>query len=358
VIDETLEQTERTYYGELIYDRSFFTGRGLFTGGVSYRHKKVDNAPVWSSYLPDFLGPDNEDFLPLVATEDYQSRLWSAFGQYTHRFGDIDLMLGLRYDDHDQYKDHLSFSGALGWTPNNRWIIKLLYGTAYRTPFARQLISEDEPDLERISTLSTQAIWKPSRRLSLSAVGFYSELENHIVEDPYAGLSLANEQDIYGMELEVRLQATETLELAANLTLMDNSGPDETYELLTSIEIDPDTGEIIPIFEDVNYPYNPGAKTLANLMATWHPFERVSLFGRLGYFSSRRLVFPRTGGSESASSQWLLDASATLHDLFFTGSELSLTVTNLLDERYETPGTYSFIDGRSAAFEAVWRIRW
>ena len=53
-----------------------------------------------------------------------------------------------------------------------------------------------------------------------------SQLNRHIIEDPYAGLSLANEQDIWGVELEGQYRPFESLELAANLTLMDNSGPD------------------------------------------------------------------------------------------------------------------------------------
>ena len=59
IIDKTLKQKERTAYGEIIYDRSFLSGRGLFTGGLSYRNKEIDNAPIWGGYLPDYLGPDN-----------------------------------------------------------------------------------------------------------------------------------------------------------------------------------------------------------------------------------------------------------------------------------------------------------
>ena len=96
--------------------------------------------------------------------------------------------------------------------------------------------------------------------------------------------------------------------------------------MLTDFIIDPETGQIIPVFKDINYPYDPGAKTLFNLMATWRPLENISLFMRLGYFSSRRLVFPREGGYESVPGEWLLDGNATVKDLLVPGSELSVTI--------------------------------
>ena len=60
IIDKTLKQKERTAYGEIIYDRSFLSGRGLFTGGLSYRNKEIEQRPdLEGGYLPDYLGPDN-----------------------------------------------------------------------------------------------------------------------------------------------------------------------------------------------------------------------------------------------------------------------------------------------------------
>ena len=46
VIDRIQTQKESTSYGEIVYDRSLMTGTGIFTGGVSYLHKQVDDAPI------------------------------------------------------------------------------------------------------------------------------------------------------------------------------------------------------------------------------------------------------------------------------------------------------------------------
>ena len=66
IIDRTIDQDEGTAYAELIYDKAFQAGQGLFTAGVSYRENRVDNAPVWDGYLPDYLGPENENLLPIL----------------------------------------------------------------------------------------------------------------------------------------------------------------------------------------------------------------------------------------------------------------------------------------------------
>jgi outer membrane receptor protein involved in Fe transport len=124
VIDRDLEQNEHTYYGEIIYDKSFMAGQSILTGGLSYRKKRINNAPIWESYLPDYLGPENEYFLPIIAEEDYNTRLWSVFAQYTQKFGDVDCWLGLRNDRHDEYKDHLSYNAGLSWSPSPTWILK------------------------------------------------------------------------------------------------------------------------------------------------------------------------------------------------------------------------------------------
>jgi outer membrane receptor protein involved in Fe transport len=357
IIDRSFEQKEKTLYGEGIYDRSFFAGRGLFTGGLSYRDKRIDDALVWEDYFPEMLGPENENFLPRVSEKDYHSALWSAFGQYSQKIGEWDGWLGLRFDNHDEYKDHFSFSTGVSWQPAEDWILKLLYGTAYRTPFARQLLEDEEPDLEKIKSVNLHAGWKPAGWLALSAVGFYSKIDNHIFEDPYAGLSLASHQDFYGMEMEVDIKVTRELSLAANFTLTENSGPDQIYNFNDFTFVRPD-GTVVKHFVHLKYPYDTGAKDLFNLIATWNPFERVTTSLRLGCFSSRRLIFPRGEGFESFSGQCLLDATLRVKDIFVPGLDLSVIVKNLTDNFYETPGTYHAIQGDPFTIEFGLQKTW
>jgi len=370
VIDLTFTPRESTLYGEAIYDRSFLAGRGLVTGGISYRDRQVRDAPVWDSYPPDFLGPDNETFLPSLVEADYDTRLGSVFGQYTHKFGRFELMGGLRYDDHDSYKDHLSYNGAAVWSPADAWVFKLLYGNAYRTPFARQVVEGSpflrqpqeggQPDLEGIETLSARAAWQPSKKLGLGLCAFWSGLDNHVTEDPYAGISQPNSQDIFGIEAEAWFRPFDGLELAANLTLMDNHGPEESYVFVESVFVRPD-GSVGIVWGERNYPYDIGADTLFNFTATWRPLDWLTAFLRVRYFSDRLLIYPRAGGFEASRSTdgvWLADLTLTARDLFVPGVDLELAVRNLTDEDYETPGTYTTIPGEPLSATLMLRVRW
>ena len=357
IIDYTLEQKERTSYGEIIYNRSFRSGLGLFTGGLSYRKKYIEDAPIWNSYLPDYLGPENPFFLPLVREVDYDTSLWSAFGQYNHKIGNLDLWIGLRNDAHDDYKNHVSYNAGLVWSPSSKWLVKSLYGSAYRTPFAAQLLKEEEPDLEKIKTLNLQVSWKPSKKAEVSLCGFVSRIKNHIMEDPYAGLSEPNEQTIAGVEMEGRLSPIDNLDFSTNLTLLDNSGADETYTYIHHIEPGPG-GTWVPVYESIRYPFNTGPESLFNLTSTWRPVEKVSVFARLGYFSSRQLIYPKATDYPSCSGAWIFDLSATIRDIISQGLDVGIAVKNLFDKDYSTPGTYSTIDGEPFSVELVLRKRW
>jgi outer membrane cobalamin receptor len=352
IIDLTLKQKERTSYGEIIYDRSFLSGRGLFTAGLSYRERHIEDAPIWDGYLPEYLGPENESFLPIITEADYDTRLRSLFGQYTHKIGDLDLWLGVRNDEHDDYKNHVSYNAGAVWSASSQWVFKLLYGTAYRTPFASQLLEEEETDLEKIKTLNLQVAWKPVKQAGLSVCGFISRIENHIMEDPYAGLSQPNNQDIKGVEIEGRLSPAKGLNFSANLTLIDNSGPDEIYHNKTYFD------GTIWHYEDLSYPYDSGPRTLFNLTGTWRPSEKVTTFARLGYFSSRRLIYPRATEFHSTPGVWLLDLTASIRDVVFSGLELEFSIRNLTDKEYDTPGTYSTIEGEPFSATVMLRKRW
>jgi outer membrane receptor protein involved in Fe transport len=359
IIDKTLNQKERTLYGEIIYDRSFLSGRGLFTGGLSYRNKEIGDAPIWNGYLPDYLGPENRNLLPGITLKDYNARLWSVFGQYNQKVGNVDLSVGLRNDAHDEYSNRLSYNAGAVWSPEPAWIMKLLYGVAYRTPFARQLLDEGKPDTEEIETLNLQVAWKPSPQAGLSVCGFISRIGNHIMEDPYAGLSLPNEQNIKGVEIEGRFSPVKSLDLSANLTLLDNEGPNETYHYndFSTVRLD---GTVVKHFTDLAYPFDRGPGALFNLMGTWRPVDRVTALLRLGYFSSRNLIFPRSAGAEiiSVPGVWLLDMSTTVRDIGIPGLDLEVSVRNLLDRDYQTPGTYSLIQGDPATLWVGLRMRW
>ena len=357
IIGRSVEQEESTTYAEVIYDRSLMTGRGVITGGLSYRRRTVRDAPVWDSFVPDFLSPDNTAFLPTVTLEDYDTTLRSLFGQYRHKWGDVDAWLGLRADDHDDYTDRISYNAGVSWGFRPAWMVKLLYGTAYRTPFARQLLSDENPELEKINCLSAQLAWKPSRLAEFTLTGFINRIDHHIKGDPYAGLSEPNDQRIRGLEVAGNLFVGDHLEVGANLTLLENSGPRETYRFNDYTIVQPD-GSVFRHFVDITSPYDIGPKRLFNLSCTWRPTDRFTGFAHLSYTASRKRIFPKATEFPSTSSVWIADVSGTFHDLVADGLDLSIRVENLFDHDYDTPGTYTMIDGHPLTVSVMLEKRW
>ena len=357
IIDMAFHQKEHTAYGELVYDKSLWRGMGVLTAGISYRDRKVHNAPVWEAYLPDFLGPENTAFLPRIVKTSYRTRLGSLFLQYLHKKGDLDLVAGLRYDKHSPYQDHLSYNMGVVWSHGQSWVLKLFYGTAYRTPFSRQLLGEDSPELEKTTALSAQLSFRPTSSLFLGLSGFRNRIENHIMEDPYAGLSEPNSQRITGVELEAKVKVARYLELGANLTLLDNHGPDETYRLNLYSYVTPD-GEVVKHFVDLAYPFDSGPDAIGNLWMRWKDPERVSLFVRVGFSSDYRLVPPRNQRPFKVDGGCIVDAALRFKDLPVSGAELTVAVKNLLNRDYDTAGTYSLRPARGISAQLWVRKSW
>ena len=351
VIDRNLKQEENSYYGELIYDRA-----GIFTAGFSLRKKNIRNAPSWDNYLPDYLGPDNEFFLPDVVESNYQSRLYSVFCQYNHHLNAFHFWGGVRSDFHDEYKDHISLSAGLTWSPSLAWNFKIIGGTAYRTPFAKQL-QEEEKELENISNISFEADWSPGESFRINFCGFYNSIDDHIKEDPYAGLSEPNQQKIYGGELEVQISPMEDLLLFTNLTIIANHGREERYKYNDYDFIRPD-GTIMQHYIYLDYPYDTGPDTLFNFSAKWTLIEKLVVFARLSYAGSKELSFPRGTEVYSTPGIWLVDGSITLKDIIKQGPDIQLSIENLFDREYEIPGTYHILAGPRFAITALLKFYW
>ena len=357
IIDRDFKVMEKTTYGELIYDRSFFTGKGLFTGGLSLRRKDIDDATIWQSYMPDFLGPENQYLFPMFSKLNYRDDLVSGFGQYTYQADNTKFWLGIRYDNHDLYEDNLSFNSGIAYYPTSSLIMKLLYGTAYRTPSSHQLFIHEEPKLEKVETLEAELSCNPADNFNFSLVAFTSRIEDHAKEDPYAQLSIGNHQDINGIEAEAGFKFSDQLKLAANMTLLDNRGPKETFHLLNAVYIRPD-GSLEYIYEDIKSPYDLGPETIFNMSATWLPVTNISFLADLKYRASHDLINARTGITSTADPVWLLDINAIIGDILSSGVTFSCSITNLFDTAYNIPGPYEMIEGEPFTLKFMLEKKW
>ncbi len=337
-IDRTFDREESSLFGEIVYDRSLFVSHGLLTLGASWRSDRYDRIPVWGSFFPDLLQPANLYFLPVVDNIDFENDLRTVFGQYRHDLGNVEVWGGFRYDDHELYEDRASFNTGLAWNMNS-YMFKLIYGTGYRTPFARQLKQDLNHKLEKISNLNAQLSWKtPDTQASIT--GFANRIENHVIEDRYAGagLSTPNKQTVYGVELELEHQLTDRLSLGGNLTLLRNSGPEEVYFYNDYSYIDPD-GNLVKNYLYLEHEYNMGPDIMGSLNLNWQVIPHVMLASELRYFSEQNLYYPIKDVVKSCDSAWILDLNLHVRDLW--PFDLSLFATNLLDNDHTIPGVYS-----------------
>ena len=355
IVDGASDQNESSLFGEIIYDQSLFHSKGLATLGASFRQDQFDRVPVWESFLPAFFSEENLYFLPQVSPINFENTLASVFGQYRHEFDAVEVWAGARYDDHEEYEDKISYNGGFAWNLGD-FIFKSLYGTAYRNPFAKQLQENGGDELEKIQNINAQLSWKNSD--TQAAVTFFRNIiDNHVIEDRYAGagLSSSNSQTIEGVELELNHQLTDSFKLSGNLTLLNNSGPNETYLYNDYTYID-DEGNVVKHYQKLDYAYDTGSKTMGNIKGIWQITDQVTLVPELKYFSERTLYYPVEDVTRVCDDAWVMDVNLLVKDVF--PFDLSLYLNNIFNNEVESPGLYSVTNSESFNAGLMIRMNW
>jgi len=355
IVDRELNQEESSLFGEVIYDQSLFHSKGLATIGGSWRKDKFDRVPVWDSFYPDYFSEENLSFLPVVKLIDFENTLASVFSQYRHEFDAIEIWAGARYDDHDEYEDKISYNGGFAWNLGD-FIFKSIYGTAYRNPFAKQLQENGGNKLEKIQNINAQLSWKNSETQAAVTL-FRNKIENHVIVDQYAGagLSTPNSQIIDGVELEFSHQLTDRFKLSGNLTLLNNSGPNETYLYNDYTYID-EKGNVAKHYQALGYPYDAGPETMGAVKGIWQITDNLTLVPELKYFSERTMYYPAEDVTRVCEDAWIMDVALLVKDVF--PFDLSIYLNNIFDNKYSSPGLYSITNNSSFNAGLMIRMDW
>ncbi|MBW2079491.1 MAG: TonB-dependent receptor plug domain-containing protein [Deltaproteobacteria bacterium] len=340
-------------FGEVLYDRELWDTKGLFTVGASYRYNKVTDAIVRKD--PLYFGPDNILFTPQIEQEDFNTSLWSIFGQVRHHWNHLDAWLGLRLDNHSQYNQTISHNMGISWFPRSSWYLKLLYGTAYRTPYNQELVGRKGLDPEQIQNLSMNLTWHPYASFSFSATIFWNEIRHHIQEEPYGGFSKPGSEDIYGGELDISWQVSHSLRFWANTTLLSQDGDKEKYKVLDHFLIKPD-GTREYYYSSWETPFDTGPENLLNIGLLWSPLDRLDFSTRLQYADSMTSYYKQGEISYSTTSQWLLDTTITVSDVLIQNLDIQLALKNVFNRHYKVSGTYSPTE--ADPFEAYLGLKW
>lgn len=104
---------------------------------------------------------------------------------------ELNLTLGIRYDNFEQFGDYINYRGALVYSPDIHQTWKLLYGTGIRTPTFREYLKVLEktsfvapiPKPERINSLELNYLYQ-WERANLNVTLFQNEVDNYIHSVP------------------------------------------------------------------------------------------------------------------------------------------------------------------------------
>lgn len=354
-IDLSWNPTSHVSFGEILYDRELWDTKGLLTLGASYRYNKITDAVIRKDSLPDYLKPENTLFTPSVEEEDFNTSLSSMFCQIRHHWNHFDAWLGLRLDDHNQYNQTLSHNMGISWFPSPSWYLKLLYGSAYRTPYNQELLGEKDLEPEQIQNLSMNFVWRPSKSFSFSITPFWNKIRHHIQEEPYGGFSKPGSEDIYGAELDLSWQLCPKLRFWTNASFLSQDGDNEEYRILDFVFIRPD-GTQEEHYSSWETPFDTGPKNLFNAGLLFSPLNRLEFSLYLQYADSMNYYYQKGELRYSTKPQWLLDATITAHDVLFKNVDVQFAVKNAFNRHNEVPGTYSLIE--ADPFETYLRIKW
>ncbi len=353
LVDISWNSNSHVYYGELFIDRKFWDSTALFTMGASYRYNKITGAVISKSYLPDYLQPGNPIFTPIINQKDFDTNLYSIYGQLRKHWKHIEVWAGLRFDDHSQYDNTISYNFGTRWYPNRRWNTKLLFGTAYRTPYNTQLVNRSDLEPEKIQNITLEFNYRPFENLELKLTGFWNYIKNHVSEDPTGGLSASSSQDIYGIETSIKWRPAYWISLWFNGTFFNNYGDNEYYKVLDYIIIEPD-GTFKPFYSSWETPFETGPKQFFNFGVELTPVNNLTISAKVKYASSYEGFYDKGQNTMKSTEQWTTDITATYYNIL-KGLDAQISIKNLFDKKYKLPGKYS--DTLSEPFSAYFSIK-
>ena len=320
-----LSYRDRNVYAEINITKDLFKRHGLLTTGVSIRRDFAKNAPISiKGYIPEYIA-SNVPFDPIIEKKSFDTTLKSIFAQYIHRYRKFQGWIGLRLDDHSDYKSTTSYTAGIAFNPDRRISIKLISGTAYRTPYASQFLKKSV-DPEKVKNVSLMLTLRSgSHRISI--VPFVNSIKNHISEDPYAGYSQKRDFSISGVDISWKYTSKKTTAWA-NITFINKKGARERYRILDYIIATPD--ETIYHFSTLSKSVDTGSSSFGSFGVATQltPKIKVSLkakyTGRVCYKTLNnqqkfcdpaRMILDAFSSMRLSSNSWL---EVKLENLFGT----------------------------------------
>jgi iron complex outermembrane receptor protein len=336
--------TSRVYYDKYSYDGDYLYDYGIpgdpylslnkdSADGESWgaefqwnaqlgRHRMVLGADYRDSFREDQKNYDQDD---AYLNSDTESESWALFIQDEIRLHDkLLLSMGVRYDNYDNFGDTVNPRAALIWSVQERTVVKLLYGEAFRAPNAYEVYYND-------SSLT----WKPSVDLEPETIK-----STELVFEQQFGSSLRGVLSVYDNEIE-NLIATVS-DPADDLLVFVNQGDVQAQGLEMELENKWDNN----VSASASYSYQEAENQVTGNKLTNYPTHMVKsnitapLLGdylgaavELQYDGGRRTIAGNKTGSRTLANLGLYSES------WIDGLKIVLNVYNLFDKEYGYPGS-------------------
>ena len=344
-VDIEQEQSDLIYSGEMLWYKAI-SESSQFTFGSSFRRNHVDGAVAENNFLPISLKPGNSVFIPSTDQVNYTNTLISVFGQYRYKWeNSTDSWLGIRYDNHSEYDNTLSYSMGINSPLTDDLRVKLVYGTAFRTPYPNQLIGAAPLDPEQINTANIQVLFAIDSRKTLSFNLFHSGISNYIFEDPYGGLSSPSEVNIWGAELSAAAVLNKELDFYASLTALNSEYHSIRYRIPSYTFVQPD-GKKITVYEEWAQSYDLGPEYMASLGFAWKFMPKKLLTTNFEWTGDIPYSFDKNINKGKFDITPTISLGFKWQDFWKSRVILSLKVDNLFNTKNYTPGRYGPVEER------------
>ncbi len=217
-----------TKRGQLGWQNDFILGdHQLLTAGIDYHEDKVASSTAFARESRDTTG---------------------LYLQHRLDYGNHGLLLGLRYEDNEQFGNHTTYNLGYGLRLPRNLRLTLNYGTAFRAPTFNELYwpFSGNPNLEPEESKSYEAALQQQYGGGYWRLGvFRTEIDNLIAGWPAANI---NQARIDGLELESGHRIGQRWQLGLNLTLLDPENRETGRQLprrsqqMATINLDGDFG--------------------------------------------------------------------------------------------------------------------
>ncbi|CAM2066525.1 TonB-dependent receptor [Sulfidibacter corallicola] len=308
----------------------------FITGAVVARDRLVDSNLIFNFTIRDIILGNHvtgDDWLVQegdAAFVDKQDRdIRSIYIQDTwypnSKWG---ITAGIRYDDYNDFGDSINPRLAAVYNLSEVWVLKLLYGRAFRAPTFSELYTRNlpnalgNPDLkaQTIDTVETSVYWSAGPQFSITVSTFYSYYQD-LIKQAFSfdtAQSYFNGEDgdnDYGVELDTQWRIVRGTNLRLGYAYVKSEDHEGNRRL-----------------------FSPEHKATLSFS---HEFGKRGLISLSGFYHGSRLIQSLTPAftveNVEMDGSTVLSAHGRLRDLV-PHLDLELTLFNLTDEEWYSPG--------------------